>query len=213
MSWYRRLIGLVKDWFYLIRQHGLISAFPKIIKSIIHLPYRHMKFIVFERSLREPIPHYDRKINLEIKEFKPSDLTLIKNISRPSEVDLCVQRLKAGHIGFIAQFDNKVVGYAWACNKIEPKLERIRDKIDAGEALCVDAYTSPALRGKGIHTALTLARLRLLQELGYLQAIADIEVNNLASQAVWKKVGGKINGYIDYKRIGLWRKISYLNKV
>jgi len=205
-----RLIELIKDWFYLIGHRGLKSALPEIIKSILHLPYRHMKFLVFERSLLDLIPSYNHKIDLEIREFKANDLVLIQNINRPSEVNLCARRLKSGHRGFIALLDNQVVGYAWACSKIEPKVEKIRDKIGSGEVLCVDAYTFPALRGKGVHTALTLARLRLFQELGFLRAIADIEVNNLASQAVWKKLGGKVRGYLDYKRIGTWRKISYL---
>jgi RimJ/RimL family protein N-acetyltransferase len=61
-------------------------------------------------------------------------------------------------------------------------------------------------RSKGLQTALSLARLDYFQELDYKRAIAYIEVNNIPSLTVWRKMGAQIVDYIDFKRILIWRR-------
>jgi RimJ/RimL family protein N-acetyltransferase len=119
------------------------------------------------------------------------------------------RRLAHGHKGLIALHKGEPTGYAWGCSKIERALERVYPELEPGDVFCVDAYTAPAFRGQGVHTALTLARFRLFRTMGYRRAVSYIEVNNYPSLAVWRKFGGEIIGYIDLKRIGSWRRVQY----
>jgi L-amino acid N-acyltransferase YncA len=89
-------------------------------------------------------------------------------------------------------------------------LERMPVTLRPGDVLCTDAYTAPAYRGQGIQTALMLARMRLFGDLGYKRMLACIIENNYPSLAVWRKVDSQVVQKGDFKRIGPWRRVRYV---
>ena len=209
MGWISRLAELVQDWSYLAQRDCLMSALPGIAQEIAQLPYRHLRFLIMARSLSEPLPLLRPKIAIEIRPLEQTDVELVQQIDRPSEARASALRLALGHQGLIALCHSQPVGYAWGCAKVEPNLERVHLELEPGDALFVDAYTVPAFRGKGIQTALKLARFRLFHELGFQRVIAYIEENNAPSLASWRKVGAQVVQRIDFKRIGPWRRTRY----
>jgi GNAT superfamily N-acetyltransferase len=208
MQWVSRLAEFVEDWNYLVRRYGWQATLPVVGQEIAKLPYRNLRFAVPACSLLE-LPDLQPKIPLEIREFKLSDLALAREMNRPSEARSYSRRLARGHKGLIAFHDDEPAGYAWGCAEIDPALERAYWELDPGDVFCVDAYTAPAFRGKGVQTALTLARFRFFRDLGYRRAVAFIEIHNHPSLAVWRKFRSETIGYIDFRRIGPWRRVRY----
>lgn len=205
-----RLAELIEDWKYLIWRDGVKSALPGVALEIARLPYRHLRFLLLARSLIEPLPDLQPKVALDIRPFTQTDLDLVREIDRPSEARLCARRLENGHTGLLALHENQPAGYAWACLKIDPKLERVHPKLGSGDILCADVYTTPAFRGQGVQTALALARFRLFRDLGYRRAISYIEIHNAPSLAVWqRKLGSLTIGQVDFIRIGSWYQVRY----
>lgn len=202
-----RLAELIEDWMYLIRRNDLKSALPAAGLEIARLPYRHLRFLVIARALTEPLPDLQPKIALEIRPLGQADLESVREIDRPSEARACARRLERGHTGLVALHQGQMTGYAWACTEVNPSLERVQLTLAHGDVLCVDAYTAPAFRGKGVQTALALARFRLFGGPGYQRAIAYIERRNSPSLAVWRKLGGQEIGEIEFRRIGPWRRV------
>lgn len=185
-----------------------MPSLPLVISEIGELPYRRLRFVLVARSLLDPFPDWQPKIKVLIRPFEQTDLDLARQINRPSEARLCAQRLAQGDKGLAAFYDDLMAGYAWGSADIHTKLERVHPKLYPGDVLCTDSYTSPAFRGQGILTALTLARLHLFRELGYNRAISYIEVRNSPSLAVWKrKFKSQIIGTIDFMRIGFWYRV------
>lgn len=209
MHWFGRLAELIEDWVYLIQRDGWRSALPEVGWAIVTLPCRRIEFIVLARSLLEPLPDLQFRIALEIREFGLADLSLARQINRPSEARAFARRLAHGHVGFLALHEGQPAGYAWACTEIDPTIERVNLKLDPGDVLCTDAYTASAYQGQGVQAALTLARLRLFRDLGYRRALATIEVRNHPSLAVWRKVGAQAIGRMTFFRIGPWRRVRY----
>jgi GNAT superfamily N-acetyltransferase len=202
-----RLSELMEDWSYLIRRGGARSAWPAMGVEIARLPYRHLRFLIVACSLTAPLPDLQPKIPLAIRPFEQADLQCVRQIDRPSEARACARRLEWGHTGLLAQYQGQMIGYAWACTEVNPSLERVQLTLAPDEVLCVDAYTAPAFRGKGVQTALTLARCRLFGDRGYRRALAYIERRNGPSLAVWRKLGGQAIGEIEFRRIGPWRLV------
>jgi GNAT superfamily N-acetyltransferase len=210
MQPFDRLSELIEDWKYLIRRDGMRPALFVVGLEVVRLPYRHMRFLLLARSLSEPLPDLQPKVTLDIRRFTEIDLDLVRQIDRPSEVKLCARRLKHGHAGLLALHETQPVGHAWACIKIDPGLERVHPKLEPGDVLCADVYTNPAFRGRGIHTALTLARFRLFRDLGYRRAISYIEMRNAPSLAVWqRKLESVTIGQVDFIRVGPWYRVHY----
>jgi GNAT superfamily N-acetyltransferase len=192
---------------YWVRRDGWRPGMSKAIQDIVALPHRHTKFVVMARSLLEPLPDLQPKMTLEIREFEPADVDLVRQINCPSEARVCAQRLARGHKGLVAQHKAQVVGYGWGCT--EMSLERMPVQLDSGDMLCTDAYTTPAFRGQGVQTAIMLARLRLFRDLGYNRALTCIIENNYPSLTVWRKVDSQVVKRGDFRRIGPWRRVRY----
>lgn len=202
---FHRLAELTEDWQFLIRRDGVHSALPAVTLEIARLPYRHLRFRILACSLFEPLPELQPKIPLDIYPFEPSHLEMVRSIDRPSEARLCERRLRKGQQGLVAFHKSQIAGYAWGCFPVDWELERVVLQIDPGDILCSDVYTAPALRGKGVQTALTLRRFQHFSELGFRRAICYIEIHNAPSLAVWqRKLGARATGEIDFLRIGPW---------
>lgn len=205
-----RLTELIEDWNYLTDRGGLRSALPTIIQEIARLPFRHLQFFIFHRSLSDELPIIPSKLALEIRPFEESDLKLVEKINRPSEARQSQRHLESGHKGLIALCKNQPAGYAWGCADINPEIEKVPIHLESGDVLFTDVFTDPAFRGKGVQTALSLARLQMFQELGFSRAICYIEIHNAPSLAVWqRKLGGLKVGSIDFLRIGPWYKVRF----
>ena len=204
-----RIRELLEDWKHLTRRDGVKSALPIIGLEISQLPYRHLRFIILARSLTELLPQFPPRVALDIFPFQQPHLELVRAIHRPSEEHLCKKRLTRGQFGLIAYHQERPAGYAWACHPIDWDLERVRFHLEPDDILCTDVYTAPELRGKGVQTALTEARLQEFRDQGFRRAICYIEVNNQPSLAVWKrKFNARIVGKIEFLRIGSWYRVS-----
>jgi len=205
-----RLAELSEDWKFTAKRNGFKVFLPFIISDLTRLPYRHLKFVVLGRSLIDPFPEWEPREKLSIRAFEQKDLDIVRQLDRPSEARLCAKRLEAGHRGLVAFYEGHPAGYAWGSMDKHTRLERIHPKLDSGDVLCTDSFTAPEFRGKGLQTALTLARFNLFKEMGCKRAICCIEINNAPSLSVWqRKLDSKSIGMIDFKRIGPWYRIRY----
>jgi GNAT superfamily N-acetyltransferase len=209
MKWARRLKELAEDWAFFLHRDGWKLGISTVVRQIAQLPYRHISYVVVGRSLLDPFPDFTPKIALEIRSFGLQDLNLVRIIDRPSESRACAQRLARGHTGLLALYQGQPVGYCWGCTDVVPTLERVQLNLAEGDFLCVDDYTNPAFRRKGIHTAMKLARYRLFREKGFRREVGYIESRNVASLASFRKVGSQVIGHIEYYRIGPWRWSKY----
>jgi GNAT superfamily N-acetyltransferase len=205
-----RLHEFTEDWRYFTKRGGLKSSLALITTDIARLPFRHLKFIILARSLTDPLPELKPRIELSIRPFNQDDIDLVRQIDRPSEARLCTKRLARGHKGLIALHQGQPVGHAWGCTEVDTNLERVHPKLELGDVLCADVYTTPEFRGKGIQTSLTISRFKLFRDLGYRRAVSYIEMQNTPSLAVWqRKLGSKQIGWVDFIRFGFWYRVRY----
>jgi GNAT superfamily N-acetyltransferase len=203
-----RIAELIEDWKFMFWHDGTFHALPSIGLEIAGLFYRHVRFLVIARSLIDPFPNFRPTLSLEIRPFEQADLKIVRDVSRPSEAKQCARRLERGHQGLIALNRSNLAGYAWGYTELHPQLERVAIELEPGDVLCNDVYTNPIYRGKGVQTALTLARFKLFRNLGFRRAICYIETNNIPSLNVWqRKLGGMTIGSIDFMRIGPWYQV------
>jgi hypothetical protein len=209
MLWINRLSELIEDWHYWIQRDGWRSASYAVARNLLRLPYWHAHFAIVARSLLEPLPDPQPRIPIEVREFRQSDVELVRQMDRPSEARLCAKRLARSHRGFLALHNGQPVGHVWAFAGREQTLERIQLRLNPGDFICVDAFTIPIFRGCGVLTALNLACFRVFHEIGYHRAIACIDRHNKPCLASWWKIGSQGIGHVHFIRIGPWRWVRY----
>jgi len=201
-------LDLTEDWRYYIRRDGFVGALPVLVGEFARLSFNHLKYLLVMRSLDEPLPAGQPSIAYEIRPFTQDDLAAVSEISRPSEAKLFARRLSKGHVGLLALHAGRPIGYAWGAATLDLEVEKIPLHLEPGDVLCSDMYTVPEYRGKGVQTALTLARLQQFRTLGYHRAICYIAVGNSPSLHVWqRKIGCRTVGQIDFLRIGCWSRV------
>ena len=89
-------------------------------------------------------------------------------------------RYARGQKCFVAVADAGVVAGNWLCFGTEYD-GALRFELRPDEVLCTDAFTTPALRGRSIHTALLRAMLLWAQAAGYRLAYTYVGMRNRAS--------------------------------
>jgi GNAT superfamily N-acetyltransferase len=205
-----RFIEIIEDWSHLVRREGFAASMRRILTDAARLPYRRLHFVILARSLLDPIPDVPPVVGLSIRVFEEADLPAVWQMDSISSANLCAQRLAHGHTGFIALWEGQPAGYTWGSPDPQMRLEKVHIPLQPGDFLCTDSFTFPGYRGKGIQTALTLARFRWFQLMGYCRAICYIDVHNGPSLAVWqRKFNSQMIGTIDFMRIGPWYRIRY----
>ncbi len=211
MYWIRRLHELWSDWVYMVGKEGWERGGKYFFRSLLRMPYRHLKFTLFARSLSEPIQANGERGLYEIRSFESADLDFVRKIHLPSEAKLCEKRLKAGHYGLVASLNENAVAYIWLCT--DDSLERLKLPMSPDDLLLTDLFTTSEFRGKGIGSELACASLRMAQDMRFKRVLVYILNNNGPSLALWqRKMGAKIIGEIDFKRWGFWRKYRIQEK-
>jgi len=187
-----------------IRQSGLLGAGHWLIQYLASVPYEHIEFTVFARSLDEPLPAAHPDIPVTMRLATEEDLPRFRDIVLPSEYRHFARRLTHGRLCFLALLqDNpqELVAYCWAATEIDPDIDKLILDLPPGIAYVDDAYTLPAYRRQGIQTAAHLYRLQYLQILGCKRAILIVDVKNQASQALVRRLGYREIGQTSFLRV------------
>jgi len=115
--------------------------------------------------------------------------------SPPSDAEMH-SRIEALTLAFpwlVAQMDDEVVGYAYAC--------RHRKRAAYRWSADVSAYVHPRMRRAGAASTLYRALFRLLEALGYYSVFAGITLPNDASLGLHRAMG--------FEPVGIYREVGF----
>jgi len=93
-----------------------------------------------------------------------------------------------GHHCFVAKYRGAIVSYNWiAFTQVQE--EEYRYTPQAEHAICIDAYTVPEHRGKGLHLLLLLTMLHFAAAVGKSAAYTGVSVLNFVSWKTHLRIG------------------------
>lgn len=190
------------------RQSGFLAAGRWLIEYLASVPYEHIVFNVFIRSLEEPLAVAMPRLPTTMRLATEADLLYFRNLVLPSEYQHFARRLAHGRFCFLAFPEAKpdeLIAYCWATTQVDPDIDKLCLDLPAKTAYVDDAYTVPAYRHQGVQTAIHLFRLQHLQRLGYKRVVLIIDVKNRASQNLAQKLGYQKIGQATFLRV--WRTI------
>jgi len=170
----------------------ITELIKRILCSIIYFN----KFIIFEKLLFDTDFFSKLKKNYTVRIANEIDIKNMKDIIGSRRVNLFLRRLKENKLCMIALDGDKIVYYRWL-NFDKENLVTLREK----EVYLFDAYTWPAYRRQGIHTAVTAACLTFAKEKGCEKALVVASVRNYSAQKTLKNLGFKKMGKVNLIRI------------
>jgi GNAT superfamily N-acetyltransferase len=150
---------------YLIRPFGYLEFTDVYSIDLTRLPStRELSGYAIERAQRDDIDY------------------ICAFLIRDEPAHVIRSRWSDGHHCFIARQGGKVIAYNWiAFSPVQE--EEYEIQLLPGHAFCLDAYTLPEHRGKGLHYRLLLAMLEFAKQAGKTKAYTAVSLFNMRS---WK---------------------------
>jgi GNAT superfamily N-acetyltransferase len=112
------------------------------------------------------------------------------------------ERLKAGHLCFVAEKNGDIVSYTWVCFNeafIEELDRRILIRFDS--AYRYNDYTVPKFRGMGILPTVLMTASDYLFQHGIREIYDLVASNNLPSLRVYRKIGSRKMGEVTFIKL------------
>jgi RimJ/RimL family protein N-acetyltransferase len=167
-----------------------------------------------QKDLSLPIKELPSKAEITIRQANESDIEqLSKHVATrygPSKElewykekgirETILQRFRRGCKCFVAKIGPEIVHYNWIFPHGEESVSGTGRFISMrdDEALCEDAFTSEAWRGKGIHLAVNNQMLLFLQSSGYRRAYTVVGTHNKSAQKALHRIGWEFLGTMLY---------------
>lgn|SRR5690348_4395763 len=139
--------------------------------------------LLFERSLANPIPSADNRLQASIKLADESDLDAVCDLyagdpwlwlgSNPQDRSArarYVDRLRRGELCYIASVEGRIAHVNWTCFSWGDALPERPIMLRPGEIYTTDAFTPEPFRGKGLHALVLGTMLRDARERGFRHA-------------------------------------------
>ena len=205
MNTWEKLTSLVADLRERARRDSWYQVGRWLVETLVSLPYRHIEYTVFTRSLLEPLPVVEPRISVTLRLATEADLGRFRGFVPPSEMRHFAHRLAHGRYCFLALDGENLAAYCWTATQVEPDVDNLVMRLQPGDIYGDDAYTAPAYRRQGIQTALLVYRLEYMRNLGYQRVVAIVEENNTASQQMVRRLGYQEADHLSFRRI-LWRR-------
>jgi ribosomal protein S18 acetylase RimI-like enzyme len=190
-----------------IRQHGWYQASRWLVETLVTLPYSHVEFTLFTRSLVEPLPITEPRHPVILRLATRDDLERFQGLVPPSELRRWGQRLAHGRYCFLALdgTSEDLAAYCWATMQVALEIERWMMRLQPGDTYVYNAYTVPAYRRQGVQTAVHLYRLEYMRSLGCQRAVLIVDDKNIASQRLVRTLGYQEADHLTFRRI-LWKR-------
>lgn len=200
-----RFISLIYDLRERAQRDSWRQTGRWLVKTLISLPYCHIEYTVFARSLLEPWPIVEPRLPVTFRLATKADLARFRGLVLPSELRRFARRLAHGRYCFLALDGGNLAAYCWATSQVDLATDNLQMRLLPGNVYGDDAYTVPAYRRQGIQAALLAYRFQYMKELGAQRLLAIVDVNNLAGQKMVRKLGYQEVDHLTFRRV-LWKR-------
>jgi hypothetical protein len=168
------------------------------------------RYLVLARELSPTVPRMSRLESMPWTVLAPEQLPLVRAINPALSEREIRRRLAAGQECLLFWHHGAAVYYRWDTTRPAylPYLSTTVRPLE-GDLFTVEAFTHPAVRGRGIHSLATSIVLRRAHERGLRRSITTVAWwNRPALRVAQDKAGRLVAGVVSRGGFGPWRSIS-----
>jgi len=181
----------------------------KHLRTSIFLTY---KFIFYEYPLANLNRGWENPYQIYSELYRNEDAHLLEEFLEGMDIDerftypLTMeevdQRVKDGHIFYVAKKSGKIIGYCWyLVNKVKiPEFDATL-YLNSDDVCSANEYIQPEFRGKGIRNYMRAYEYNEVKQKGYKRSVTYVSENNKASLRMHQKWGSIQIGVV--KRINI----------
>jgi GNAT superfamily N-acetyltransferase len=158
----------------------------KLGAQALHLPLKVLGYLEFSEIYSIDLGRLPPERPLDRYELGPAtaeDIDYICRVLIRDEPPIVIRTLwSEGHHCLVARHDGRVIAYDWIAFSTVQE-EEYRIELQPDHAFCLNAYTHPEHRGRGVHYALLRGLLKFAAENGKTKAFTLVSLFNRDS---WK---------------------------
>jgi len=183
-----------------------ISNFKMKLEALLRIFFGKIfifeKTFVFEKSLSKVYFETRNKAKVDVRLAQSEDILKLAKKFKKFRGGKAEERLRAGHLCFIAEKNGDIVNYKWVSfnETYVPELERTI-RTDSDSAYIYDAYTVPECRGLGISGKVSARIFEYLFQNGIKKTYHLISHNNFPSLRYAEKTGLRNMGEVTLTRL------------
>ncbi len=164
-------------------------------------PFGYLEFTdVYTFDLKAEPPAVRLKPGYAISEAGAAEIDeIVADLPRDEPAGVLRTLFAQGHHCFVAKFDGRVVAYNWIAFAAVQE-EEYRCTPAPYQAICLNAYTAPGHRGKGLHYALLLSMLHFARSEGRSVAYTAVSLLNETSWKTHVRMGWRLEFTMCYFR-------------
>ena len=149
--------------------------------------------LVLRKDLEGLSAQYQATASVSVSIASESDVeaAALLQDAKPHLVMVYASRLRRGNKCFVAKIDGDVIASNWLIFRAEVD-DSDFTVVRPGEVVCSDAYTAPAWRGRGVHTALLAHMIQWASNAGYKKAYTEVAAVHRASWITHHRLGWEI---------------------
>ena len=153
-------------------------------------------FIFYDISMRNLNAGWENPHQVSTERYQKEDAHLLEEviastgIQRQFTMEEVDQRIKDGHIFYIAKKDRRIIGYCWyLLRKVEIPEFYATLYLKPDEVCPANSYIVPDFRGKGIRNCMRAYELDEIKKIGYKRSIGYVYESNLSAMRMHQKYG------------------------
>jgi ribosomal protein S18 acetylase RimI-like enzyme len=166
-----------RDLVLMWRGGGVAAAREAVLHRTLHRLYRRRKFVVLEHPL---LDGGEGSVvgGVEIRLLDDRDWGSLEKAMTTHTIERFRHRLERGRTCFLAWSGERVIGYSWISERVEPEIEELVMPLPNDALYCWDLYVMPDERNRGVGSALANARLSHARQLGFRRAWRVVSPDN-----------------------------------
>ncbi|MCP4538078.1 MAG: GNAT family N-acetyltransferase [Chloroflexi bacterium] len=208
-----RTSRLIQDNWNILRQDGLRPALRHFWELISRFFYRPtIEYTVFTRPLDDPLPSIEPAQPFTLRMATLDDLERFQKIAPPSDVATFANYLACGRACCLAMHGDNIAAYCWGGDQVDIYLDDLEMHLQPGDVYFNTGYTVPDYRRRGLLTVVYIRLFQHFQDQGCRRAVTIVQVDNLASQGLVRKVGYQPIDQMSSRRILWFRRYRYHSK-
>ena len=169
---------------------------PLTFKNLRSSIFGTFNFIFFEFPLTNLNRGWENPYQVYSERYRNEDAHLLEEVINNMDIDRQFtmeevdQRLKDGHIFYVAKKSGEIIGYCWyLVNKVNIQEFYATQYLKLDEVCSVNSYIRPEFRGKGIKNYMRAFEYNELEKKGYKRVSSFVFENNKASMRTHQKWG------------------------
>ncbi len=208
MTWRAALLGTtdrIRDLQTILAREGWAHGIRRSLREVVPPLFRRTDYVFVAADVNDVRIGSSGDFRGTVRTATSSDLPRFGNIATPSQMRQHATRFSRRQVCLIAIEGDRLAGYCWGTQHVDPILEGLPVTLAPGDILIAYLFVAEEFRKRGVAHRLLEALKQYGENRKLRRTVGTVDALNYASRALLEATGHREIGRGTYRRI-LWHR-------